>query len=225
MPRLMPMMRDVALMFVLAGVLACGAPRSNTGAVDAQGAGSRMQDDTVGVNLVPPGYGTLRQDDVSIKIQYEGVQVKLIPLDESVIRTLSPDSYRALRDLLESRQSQITTMMSRRGIRQQRVWYVSFFGLEPEARFSPLEVTLLNSGRDYRPLEIIPLSAGFGSQRLRQRETQTALYLFEEGLNAEQPITVTVGGIPNNTWDATLRQIQRERALIRSRSSRAPTTP
>lgn len=223
------MKSDVALVLSVLAALACGgAPQStNTSVspVQEQAAGTRMQDDTVGVNLVPPGYGTLRQDDVSIKIQYEGIQVKLIPLDESVIRTLSPDSYRALRDLLESRQAQINTLMSRRGIRQQRVWYVSFFGLEPDVRFSPMEVTITNSGRDYRPLEIIPLSAGFGSQRLRQRETQSALYLFEDGINVEQPITVSMGGIQNNSWDTTLRQIQRERALIRSRSSRAPTTP
>ena len=220
---------DLALVLAFAGAVACGGatktPETSVNPVQEQAAGSRMQDDTVGVNLVPPGYGTLRQDDVSIKIQYEGIQVKLIPLDESVIRTLSPDSYRALRDLLESRQGQINTIMTRRGIRQQRVWYVSFFGLEPEVRFSPMEVTITNSGRDYRPLEVIPLSAGFGSQRLRQRETQTALYLFEEDLNVEQPVTVTMGGIQNNSWDATLRQIQRERALIRSRASRAPTTP
>ena len=219
------MKRELALLVMVACATACGAPRSSTEEPAPQGAGTRMQDDTVGVNLVPPGYGTLRQDDVSIKIQYEGVQVKFLPLDESILRTLSPDSYRSLRDLLESRQSQINTLMSRRGIRQQRVFYVSFFGLEPEARFSPMEVTVMSSGRDYRPLEIIPLSAGFGSQRLRQRETQTALYLFEDGINVEQPMTVTIGGVRNDLWEGNLRQIQRERALIRSRSSRAPTTP
>ncbi len=220
------MTRELGIVMLLAVTLtACGAPRSGANPPSPDAPGSRMQDDTVGVNLVPPGYGSLRQDDVSLKIQYEGIQVKLIPLDESVIRTLSSDSYRALRDLLESRQSQINTLMARRGIRQQRVWYVSFYGLEPEARFSPMEVTITSSGRDYRPLELIPLSAGFGSQRLRQRETQSALYLFEDGINVEQPITVSMGGVQNTTWETTLRQIQRERALIRSRSSRAPTSP
>ena len=220
------MTRELGIVMLLAVTLAaCGPPRSGANPPGPDAPGSRMQDDTVGVNLVPPGYGSLRQDDVSLKIQYEGIQVKLIPLDESVIRTLSSDSYRALRDLLESRQSQINTLMARRGIRQQRVWYVSFYGLEPEARFSPMEVTITSSGRDYRPLELIPLSAGFGSQRLRQRETQSALYLFEDGINVEQPITVSMGGVQNITWETTLRQIQRERALIRSRSSRAPTSP
>lgn len=220
------MRRNQIMVAAMVAVIGCGGARSGT--TDdpvGQSPVSRIQDDTVGVSLVPPGYGTLRQDDVAIKLQYEGIQVKILPLDESILRTLSPDSYRSLRDLLESRQSEINTMLSRRGIRQQRVFYVSFFGLEPDVRFSPMEVTITSAGRDYRPLDLIPLSAGFGSQRLRQRETQTALYLFEEGINVEQPMTVTMGGIQNTNWEGTLRQIQRERALIRSRSSRAPTTP
>jgi hypothetical protein len=214
----------VAACIVVAG---CGASTksANTSARTDPTPASTMQDDTVGINLVPVGFGTLRQDDIAIKMQFEGIQVKLLPLDESVLRVLSPDSYRALRDLLESRQSQITTLTTRRGIRRQSVWYVSFFGLQPDARFSPMEITITSSARDFRPIELIPLSAGFGSQRLKQRETQSALYLFEDGINVEQPITVSMGGQQNSSWDQTIRQIQRERALIRSRSSRSPTTP
>jgi hypothetical protein len=48
------------------------------------------------------GYGTLRQDAIAIPLQLPGVLVKLTPLDESVILTLSPDSYRAFRELAES---------------------------------------------------------------------------------------------------------------------------
>ena len=70
---------DLALELTFAGAVACGGatktPETSVNPVQEQAAGSRMQDDTVGVNLVPPGYGTLRQDDVSIKIQYEGIQV------------------------------------------------------------------------------------------------------------------------------------------------------
>jgi hypothetical protein len=100
------------------------------------------------------------------------------------------------------------------------VLYVSFFGLEADARFSPEEVVIRSSGRDYRPGEIIPLSSGFGEQRLRQRETQTALYLFDEQVNIAQPLVVTVEGVENNTWGGTLRTIERERSLVRSRAGR-----
>ena len=69
--------------------------------------------DTNGTGLVPAGFGTLRQDAIAIPLQLPGVLVKLTPLDESVIRTLSPDSYRALRELAESRRPAITRALRR----------------------------------------------------------------------------------------------------------------
>lgn len=218
-------MRDVLLVAAALSIAACGPSTKSSGDAARAEPAAAMQDDTIGMSLVPPGYGTLHQEDIAIKLQFEAIQVKLIPLDESVIRVMAPDSYRAMRNLLESAQPQITTMSNRRGLRRQSVWYVSFFGLQPDVRFSPMEITITNSGRDFRPVELIPLSSGFGSNRLKQRETQSAIYLFEDGINVEQPITVSMGGQQNASWDNTLRQIQRERALIRSRSSRTSPTP
>ena len=180
---------------------------------------------TGGAVPVPAGYGTLRQDDIAIRIQLQGVQVKAIPLDESVIRVLSPDSYRALRDLVESRRDEINVLASRRGLREPSLWYVSYFGLEPEARFSPTDVVITSAGRDHRPVEIIPLSTGFGQHRLRQREVQSAIYLFDDALEVEQPLVVTIETSRDESWAQTLRRVERERALIRSRTPRAPATP
>ena len=174
--------------------------------------------DTAG--LVPPGYGTLRQEDVAIRIALRGVQVRAIPLDEGIIRVLSPDSYRALRDLLASQRAEITRIAGRYGVRRPSVWYVSYFGVEPDARFSPMELIVTSAGRDFRPLDIIPLSPGFGENRLRQRETQTALYIFEENVDVEQPLTLSVQGERSTAWSDILRRIQRERALIRARAQR-----
>jgi hypothetical protein len=95
---------------------------------------------------------------------------------------------------------------------------VSFFGLAPEARFSPLELTVTSVGRDLRPAEVIPLTAGFGSQRLQPRETQSALYLFDDALDVNQPLVVSLAGQQNVAWTSILRTIERERALIRSRA-------
>lgn len=175
--------------------------------------------DTTGGALVPAGLGTLRQDDIAIKLQLPDVLVKLTPLDESVIRTLSPDSYRALRELAESRRAAITRLATQHGFLRGSVWYVSFYGLAPEARFSPLELTVTSAGRDFRPAEAIPLSTGFGSQRLQPRETQSALYLFDDAVNVNQPITVSLAGQQSAAWTSILRTIERERALIRSRAS------
>lgn len=172
--------------------------------------------------LVPAGYGTLRQDDVAFRVQIGGKQVRVIPLDETVIRTLSPDSYRALRGLEESRRAQITDIARRSGVRGYSLWYVQYYGLEPEARFAPRDIAITNAGREFRPVEILPLSSGWGLERLQQRETQTALYLFDQELDVNQPSTsVTVEGQQTSGWTDVLRRIERERSLIRSRASKS----
>ena len=174
--------------------------------------------DTTGAGLIPGGLGTLRQDDIALKLQLPDVLVKLTPLDEGVIRTLSADSYRALRDLAESRRAMIARLATQHGLLRGSLWYVSYYGLAPDARFSPLELTVTSAGRDYRPVEVIPLSSGFGEQRLQPRETQSALYLFEDALNVNQPLVASLGSERNTSWEAILRTIERERSLIWSRA-------
>jgi hypothetical protein len=181
--------------------------------------------DTNGGGLVPPGFGSLRQDDIAIKLQLADVLVKLIPLDESVIRTLSPDSYRALRELAESRRDAINRLLAQHGLLRGSLWYVSFYGLAPEARFSPLELTINSAGVDYRPVDLLPLTTGFGNQRLQPRETQSALYLFDGALDVNQPLTVALSTALNASWGTTLRTIERERALIRSRTAQQRGAP
>jgi hypothetical protein len=105
------------------------------------------------------------------------------------------------------------------------VWYVSYFGREQgEARFSPFEVIITNAGRDYRPLDVVPLTSGFGEQRLQQRDTQSALYVFDGTLDLNQPLDITVETTRDPSWGTTvLPRVERERALIRSRAGSTGT--
>jgi hypothetical protein len=172
--------------------------------------------------MVPAGFGTLRQDDISIRLELEQVQVRLLPLDEGIIRLLSPDSYRAVRDLTASRARQVERVAQMHGLRERRLWYVSFYGLAPEAQFSPLELTITSGGREFRPLEVIPLSSGFGEQRLQPRETQSALYVFDDGMDLSQPLGVMFGRVRDDaTWAEALRKIERERSMARARAGRS----
>jgi hypothetical protein len=113
-----------------------------------------------------------------------------------------------------------------RGIRDPRVWYVSFYGLAPNAHFVPTDLTVTSGGREYRPFDVLPITNGFGSQRLQPRETQSGLLLFEEGIDVNQPLAVTMGSIRNNDWSndpttaAILNLIEAERASIRARAGR-----
>lgn len=180
-----------------------------------------VADDTSGKSNVPPGFGTLRQDDIAIRLELQGLAVRAIPLDESVIRLLTPDSYRALRELQESHKGAISAVTRRTGGQRPDLWYVSFYGIEPDVHFSPMELIITSGGRDFRALDIIPLSSGFGEERLRQRETASAIYLFDEAIDLDQPLTVTFQTQSDNSWERTLQAIERERALVRARAARS----
>ena len=184
--------------------------------------GSSAAADTLDPNWVPAGFGTLRQDDLALKTSpANGLQVRAIPLDERFIRLLSPDSYRALRELLGSKASQLEAVRERNRLPAYSVWYVSFFALEQgETRFSPQEFIISNTGRDFRPLDMVPLTPGFGEYRLRQREVQSALFVFDGQLDVNQPVTAQLESTPSVTdWAQVLQRVERERALIRSRAA------
>lgn len=205
-------MRARALL--LGAILGCGAPAPITQTAPVPADTSA----TTGA-LVPPGFGTLRQDDIAVRLDVLSLQVRAVPLDESIIRTLAPDSYRALHDLRESQSSQLAAIARRTGMAQFSLWYVSFFSAElGETRFSPMDLVVTNVGRDFRPLGVLSLSPGFGQHRVRQRETHSAVYVFEGQLDANQPLVVTYETARNSDWAATLQRIERERALIRSRA-------
>jgi hypothetical protein len=176
-------------------------------------------EDTTATVSVPAGFGSLRQDDIAIRLEPQGLIIRAIPLDEDVIRLLTPDSYRALRDLEESNRTSIESITRRSGGRRPTSWYVSFYGLQPEARFSPMELVITSAGQDFRPIDVIPLTTGFGEQRLRQRETQSAVYLYPAEVDVDHPLTVSFQGERNSSWEQLLQRIERERALVRARAT------
>jgi len=220
------MNRWLSVLVIIAGV-ACGSPAASTAQATPATIPTRVSRDSTSASLVPAGLGTLRQDDIAIVLQQNGVRITAIPLDENVIRTLAPDSYRALHATLENKRQQILQRASLRGIREPRVWYVVFTGLVPDARFIPTDITVTSGGREYRPTDVIGLSNGFSEQRLQPREKQVGLLVFDESLDVGQPIVVTMGSERNTDWsadrsDSILSRIEAERAQIRARASGRP---
>jgi hypothetical protein len=228
-------MKRAALLALLA---ACaGQSGSTSSAVTAAAApapatrGGRVEADS-NVNIIPAGLGMLKEADISITLQPPtGVRVTTFPLDESVIRTLAPDSYRAMHANVESRAAQIRQRASMHGERTPSVWFVRFYGLAPDARYDPTDVTMSVGGRDFRPFDVIPVSGDFGTHQLQPRETQTGLLLFESGVDVSQPIVVRMGAEQNTDWgDVILRRIDAERAAVRARAAAkspppSPSTP
>jgi hypothetical protein len=195
------------------------APPSSVGGAPAAIEPAPGAEDSTGKVSVPAGFGSLRQDDIAIRLTPLGLIVRAIPLDENVIRLLTPDSYRALRDLEGSNRIAIERITRRSGGRRPAVWYVSFYGLQPDVRFSPMELVITSAGQDFRPIDVVPLTTGFGEQRLNQRETQSAVYLYPGDIDVDHPLVVTFQGERDASWEQTLQRIERERALVRARAS------
>src|SRR2546421_8776241 len=58
-------------------------------------------------DTIAPGYGSLRRDDIVASCSTGTVAIQVLPLDEQVIRLLAPDTYRSLRQLVQSRADDI----------------------------------------------------------------------------------------------------------------------
>jgi hypothetical protein len=213
-------MNRTRLVFYCVAILSVCACAGTTSASAQQQTLTPIGDDSTGRASVPVGFGTLRQDDIAIRMELPGLIVRAIPLDENLIRLLTPDSYRALRELQESNKQAIAAVTRRTGGRSPDLWYVSFYGVQPDVHFSPMELVITSSGRDFRPLEVLPLSSGFGEQRLKQREAQSAIYLFDEAIDLDQPLSVSFQNVRDDSWGAVvLTRVERERALVRARAS------
>lgn len=202
-----------ALVLLLLAVCACAAATSSSGDVTTQSPVQTEPGSATRDTIVPPGYGTLKQDEVTVSIRSGAALVKVTPLDEGVIRVLAPDTYRNLNALRESRLGEATRNM----MRPAELFLVSFFSHEPDVAFQPEDVQLLYQARLLRAQAIVPLTSGWGRQRLGQQETQTAIYAFEGPFDYGQVISVRYGAEQREEWRTILTRIATEKAKILAR--------
>lgn len=169
-------------------------------------------------DLPPAGYGTLRQEDVSVKFETSTLQVRVLPLDERIIRLLAPDTYQGLRGLKALKQSAIDSIAERFVLTDPSLFVVTFFAREPRSEFNADDVAITSRNRFFRPIAILPLTPRWSEQRLDQRQTAIAVYLFEPGISPLEPMTVSYGGVTSRAWDETVvRRLDEERAAVLAR--------
>ncbi|MBI4544372.1 MAG: hypothetical protein HY703_04175 [Gemmatimonadetes bacterium] len=165
--------------------------------------------------LVPPGYGTLRQDEVTVALRSGALLIKVTPLSESVIRLLAPDTYNRLHALAESRREEARRLA---GAPDSELFLVSFFSYQPDVTYQPEDVQLSHQGRLLHPLAVLPLTPGWGRQRLQQQEQQTALYAFSTDIDLELPLLVRYGLEETDEWTRIIRRLETERAKVQARA-------
>lgn len=149
--------------------------------------------------------GSLRQDEITVQLQLDRVQVRVTPLDRSILELAAPDTRRRLESLAAGTGDDRTAFL------------VSVFtGTPGGAEFEPRNVFLENRGRRYTPLAIRALTPGWGTP-LRQDRPAQAVYLFPGEIDLELPLTVEVGGVRSRAWESILPRLDAERTRLRAR--------
>lgn len=167
-------------------------------------------------DLVPAGYGSLRQDDFSVELTDNALYVKLTPLTEEVIRLAAPDTYERLHALARSRLAAAERLTESRGA---ELFLVSFFSRDPNVEYRPEELQITHRGRTLRPAGILPLTSGWGRHLLEPQQTQSAIYVFEAPFDYALPISVRYGLRQDETWHRdVLQRLDDERSRVLSRA-------
>ncbi|GMV07512.1 MAG: hypothetical protein AMXMBFR53_37870 [Gemmatimonadota bacterium] len=165
--------------------------------------------------LPPPGYGTLRQDEITVDLTSGRLQIKVTPLAEAVTRVTAPDTYRRLSGLA-SRFGPDAVRGT--GADDPALFLVSFFSETPDVAFVPEEIQLIARGVRLRPGAILPVTPGWGQRRVAQRETEMAVYAFGSGVDLESDLVVAYGLVESGAWSGILPRVQAERARARARA-------
>lgn len=148
------------------------------------------------------GVGSLRQNEISLALTVEDVQVQVTPLSAVVLEATAPDTRRRLSSLVPA---------SLEGTH----FLLSVFTEAPGGRaFEPSDVILENRGRTFRPTRIRGLTPSWGSGQLRQQQAEQAVYTYSPEVDLELPLTVIVAGVRNSAWESIRPRIDAERARI-----------
>ncbi len=178
----------------------------------------QAQEAIAGGELPPVGYGSLRQDNVSMRLTLSDVELRLLPLDERLLRLMAPDAYQSLRGLVDAHRAEIDSATRIAGVTNPGLLLVSFFGLRSGTQFDPSNVSLVYRNQLNRPLAIISHTANFSSRQLDARASATGLLVFDEPLPVYERFELQYGTAKASWNDDILRRIERERSRVQSRT-------
>ena len=195
--------------FAVVALLGCAAQ------VRGQQSGER-------VRALPPGYGTLSQNDLALRVQNDDLEIRFIPLDLRVTRLLARDAYESILSLVENHRREIDSVASGAGVSQPGLALVSFFGVRSDVRFDAQTLTLLIRNRVFRPIGTIPLTPRFTSGQLRVRDQASAIYVFEESIPVDDSFTLSYGALTSEDWQNKQSTLERERARVAARAREQP---
>jgi hypothetical protein len=179
------------------------------------GATVSQAQDIAGGDLPPPGYGTLSQDDISIRLAAVDIEIRIVPLDQRLLRLLANDAYASLNKLQLDRKPQIDSVASLGGASDPGLALVSFFGLRDGVRFEPLNVYVVIRNQSLQPLGMVPLTATLTNRQLDARQQASAILVYRSPIPVYESFGVAYGNIAApDAWRNVLERVKREQSRV-----------
>jgi hypothetical protein len=207
-------MSRTMMLLLLVAACAC-APRTAPAQTGA---------DTAAAGELPIGQGQLGQDNITVRLRTGTLDIRVVPLDQRVLRLLSNDGYAALNGLVTSQRRRIDSIAASRGVRRPGLALVSFHALAPATRFDPQVLSLSLRNRLYRPIGVLPMTPTFSSQQLDAGGAATGIFIYEEELPVTEPFTLSYLDASSDDWERRLPRLETERGRILGTSRRSSDT-
>jgi hypothetical protein len=172
-------------------------------------------------DLPPAGFGTLKVDDIALLFETTDLRIRVLPLDERVLRLLAPDSYASMSGLKRVKAAEIDSAARRFGFTEPSLFLITLLAIRDQATFTPEDLTVQSRGRLFRPFDFAPLSPGWGERRLARRAEAVAVALFEPGIAMFDDLTVSYGAASTDAWSRIVHRLDLERAAVLSRAAAA----
>jgi hypothetical protein len=180
----------------------------------AAGPAAGQQRDTLGTGGLPLDRGRLRQDDIALAWTRGTLAIRLVPLDERIVRLLAPDAAQSLHALIQSETPRIDSIAGLRGLRNPGIALVTFNALAPGTRFDAQLLTISVRGQLWRSIGVVPLSAAFGNDQLDVRSAAIGLVLFDHELPVHESFVASYAEANSADWGQRLARLETERSRI-----------
>lgn len=192
----------------------------------AGGGGRSLQAQVDTVGLLPPGFGTLDLNSVTLVMQAAALEIRFVPLDKRVLRLAKPSVDSAMDQLVTRFSSQIKDLTERSGVSTPGLAMVTFYATQPGARFTPQDLRVVTPGREFAPIGILPFNSNFNSGQLDLRQQASALYIFEQTIPVETSFGIGYGPTASpDAWTPILQTLNREKSRVQARAAQAQMAP
>ncbi len=161
-----------------------------------------------GGNSGRPGKTILETDDISVVIEGEGIWLRITPLEGDILRYCTEDTKKMYATMLAAH-PEITPDT------EEKIFLLHFQGREePETYFDPTSIDIIQQGRRYRPIRIIPHTPDFDKRVLPFFGTpEMALYFFSRDIDFEFPMTFRYRELSNRDWEEVIKKIDDAQTL------------